>query len=666
MLKAGQAIVINSQVGTVNRKASNLYFDGGDQLGSNYPVAVVRGAFPANPGSLLAGAVEVLSTDDWGTNYEAPVGNDVSYDTSAFEMVKLFIMSAEDNNQVTYQIGASPNRYNTVTLNKGKSIAIDVKQSWTVVGSKPLQVDLVTGDIGSNYEMRWYALLPTNAWAMNYMQAVGDSVGKTKVILYNPNPYDIVVSYDHFVTTTGKRQTTSLKTDYVTIKSKKNGLTNIIQTGSAAKIYSNDVFLALSWTDTEMTDGNGVTTNGQAYDWGYPVMPYNMLTPQVIIGLGYGCTYNQCSSSTNKIMSTVWVAPVQDADIYVDYNNDGVVDATYTVGYLRSVVLKDTSDNDMTGALIFATAKGSGPTGTPVNIAAAWGQNAQFVLLTADDQSHSLDLGTCVLPFPTIRVSKTITLAQDNDGDGVISPGDMVTYDIRVTNVGQVNIPSGAVSIVDDGLDSQLTYVPGSTVYNTGGGTNVNIPDDTTGATLFPIDEKGITNQGLLAKRGGQHEILFNCMVKPRSQINRDTLVNTGYAQLIGNPAKPFGVTVPLNIPQIVPTSKPTKAPTKAPTKKPTKPPTHRPTHAPTKLPTRKPTHGPTAKPTKAPTAGPTKQPTSSPTTSPTSPPRYGPIGPYTEGLCPVDSTRPFLTLKNAPTPVEHHEAGPGYHLPEP
>jgi uncharacterized repeat protein (TIGR01451 family) len=656
-LNAGTALIVTSNVTTINRPKSAIFYDGGDTFGVNYPVAVTRAALPCNPGSLLAGAVEMFSMDVWGTNYETPLGTDVVYQTSAFELSNLFIMSATNNNQVTYQIGAAPNRYNTVTLNMGESIVTSVLQSWTVVGSAPLQIDIITGAINSDYQMRWYALLPTVSWAKNYMSPVGDSYGKSKVIFYNPNMYAIDVSYDYLV----NGQITTVTN---TVASKKNGLTNIIPTGSAVKLYSNDIFSALSWTDTEMTDGFGQTTYGQAYDWGYPLMPYNMLTSQVIVGLGYGCTYDQCNPQTHKVMSFVWIAPVSDATIFVDYNNNGTVDKTYDLNYMNSLVLEDSTTTDMSGALIFATQQGSGQQGPPVNIAVAWGQDAEFVTLTTDDQLRSLDLGTTVLPFPVLHVGKTVSLAHDVDGDGLIGPGDVITYDIRITNVGQIDIPSGVINI-NDILDSQVTYITNSTLYNTMGGTSQVLIDNTAAGSIpFPLSGNGTVNIGPLAKRGGQHEIVFNCTVNPRSTITRPNIVNSGVATYNGSPF-PFSVTTPLNLPQIVPTTKPSRAPTKPPTHAPTAKPTSWPTGSPTKLPTRKPTPGPTGKPTKAPTAGPTKQPTSSPTTSPTSPPRYGPVGPYSEGLCPAEPTRPLLTLSNAPTPVSHDMCGPGFQLPK-
>lgn len=512
VLLAGTAIILQQPVPTVNRSVFDLYFDGGDRVGASFPIAMTRAAFPVVPGSRMAGAVEVLSQDAWGIHYEAPVGTDVAYVTSAFQYVDLFVMSSRNGNLVTYQTGANPATYTTVTLDMGDSIAISVKQSWTVVGTKPLQVDLITGDIGSTYELRWFSLLPTNAWAQNYLTPVGDSKGKTKVVVYNPGNATILVSYDYLLSN-GMTTTATFS-----VAAKKDAMTNVIPTGSAAQIYSDNVFFAFSFTDTAKFDGSGQRTFGQAYDWGFPLQPYDLLSPQVLIGLGYGCTYDHCNSTTRHIMSVVWVSPTQNADIYVDFDNNGVVDKHFPLDRLHSHILRNTNDTDMSGAFIFATARDSGPSGTPVNLAAAWGQDPELVSLSVDDQDRSLDLGTVVLPLPTIRISKSVSLLEDTNG-GMIRPSDVVRYTIRVTNVGLLNIPPGQVLIVDNGLDSQLTYIPNSTYYNTEGGFHQMVVDDITGATAFSLDEGGITNLATLSKRGGQHEIVFDAQVKPRSEL---------------------------------------------------------------------------------------------------------------------------------------------------
>ena len=79
---------------------------------------------------------------------------------------------------------------------------------------------------------------------------------------------------------------------------------------------------------------------------------------------------------------------MKDADVYVDYNNTGVA-AEYkkysSVKQFTSMRLVDKSDSDMSGAVIFATVPGTGTSGTPVNLAAAWGQNPDASLLVSKE-----------------------------------------------------------------------------------------------------------------------------------------------------------------------------------------------------------------------------------------------------------------------------------------
>jgi hypothetical protein len=95
------------------------------------------------------------------------------------------------------------------------------------------------------------------------------------------------------------------------------------------------------------------------------------ITLQVLIGLGLGCTNNESLKeryNDKETRSVVWVSPVEDADLYVDYENDGIVDDTYRENYLDSHVIHDLTDKDMSGAFIFATRKDSGPTSTQVSL----------------------------------------------------------------------------------------------------------------------------------------------------------------------------------------------------------------------------------------------------------------------------------------------------------
>jgi hypothetical protein len=110
IIKSGTAIVIQNNVfvnpppgtakhqtvdaTTVQRSGARTskFYDGGDRVQSNFPIAMTRAAYPSNPGSVMAGAVEVLDTSSWGTSYVTPIGQNVLYQTNAFEYVSAYVM----------------------------------------------------------------------------------------------------------------------------------------------------------------------------------------------------------------------------------------------------------------------------------------------------------------------------------------------------------------------------------------------------------------------------------------------------------------------------------------------------------------------------------------------------------------------------------------------
>jgi uncharacterized repeat protein (TIGR01451 family) len=250
------------------------------------------------------------------------------------------------------------------------------------------------------------------------------------------------------------------------------------------------------------------------------------ILPQLLIGLGFGCTDNKCLKeryNKRKTRSVVWVTPVEDADIYVDYQNDGIVDDTYQVNYLDSKVIHDLTDKDMSGAVIFATRRDSGPTGPEVNFAAAWGQDPER---SGSSDESALDLGTMVVPFTGFQAStiKNVELVDDNDNYGQISPGDKIKYTIVVSNVGQQDIPTGSVTIKDT-LDSDVSYVPNTTRYE--------VPETGESAIIsgwtFPLDGDGFASRFPFLKRGGTAEISYEVTINDAKSINKETLVNEGF-----------------------------------------------------------------------------------------------------------------------------------------
>lgn len=225
--------------------------------------------------------MEVLDTTQWGLNYEAPVGVDFGASFSAFEHTVLFYMAAQSNTKVTLPDGTSR------VLKQGESGLVKVKQSDKLVSDKPIQVVLAAGDIGSTFEVRWYSMRPIENYQSSYVTPVGDSYGKTKVVIYNPGTVAMTFTLQYLLN--------GVKTQYSqSVNPKQAVFTIVIPTGSGAQIDGTSKFIALSVTDSESKDSSGQVTNGQAYDWGFPLVPRNELTSQVLIGLGYACTNNNC------------------------------------------------------------------------------------------------------------------------------------------------------------------------------------------------------------------------------------------------------------------------------------------------------------------------------------------------------------------------------------
>jgi hypothetical protein len=336
-LNAGDAILLENSV-PLPRNKNAIRYDGGDRITASFPVAVTRGAYPENPGSLMAGAIEVHDTDSWGTAFIAPVGQNLYHSTNAFQYTALYLMAAEDNTKVILPDSS------TITLNQGEGKAVRIKKQGEVITSdKGIQVDLIAGDVGDTYELRWYSLLPLAKWSNEYVSPVGDTKAQTKVLLYNPGSQWLWITYQYL--DRWKRSRNSA----VWLGPKSSKVTDVIPTGSGAWFTCKDgQYIALSLTDNLHA--------GKSYDWGFPLMPRDELTSQVLIGWGYGCTGGDCGWGESR--SVVWITPVDDADIYVDYDNDGNNDKVVThVKKLSSNKFTDPNDQDMSGAIIFATSK---------------------------------------------------------------------------------------------------------------------------------------------------------------------------------------------------------------------------------------------------------------------------------------------------------------------
>jgi len=172
---------------------------------------------------------------------------------------------------------------------------------------------------------------------------------------------------------------------------------------------------------------------------------------------------------------------------------------------------------DQTGMLLYTLDQ-------DIRIAAAWGQDP----LTATASAPGLDVGTGVPPTPLWGNGKNGTLYDDVDGDGVISPGDIMLYTISIENVSRAPVPD---YVLTEAIPDYTTYVPGSTRLN-----GVTIPDSGTGGTPFPLDDPGYTFDEAIAV-GGSATVTFRVEISPDIATGMEgncEILNTGSGYSVG------------------------------------------------------------------------------------------------------------------------------------
>mmetsp|Transcript_38734 Transcript_38734/g.84148 ORF Transcript_38734/g.84148 Transcript_38734/m.84148 type:complete len:1283 (+) Transcript_38734:168-4016(+) len=553
VLNAGDVIILQNEV-PIPRVTDDILWDGGDRIQSSFPVAITRGLYSGGdpePGSLLGGAVEVLDTESWGTAFESPVGVGMAADLTpppgksfvlnSYQITEFYVMASEDDTTVTLPQGpftvTLPNGLQESVTDTGAEFALDMGETLRVSGSltdepgdgidggikvgdeitsdRPVQVTLVSGDEDSKYEMRWYGLLPTALWGNDYYTPVGDDL--TRVYLYNPGPSSIDVFVDNV-------DSDALAT--ISIAPGEYGRYDIPTEGSGYRFYTtieDHKFYGVTQTDDKLIANEGTpgkASRGAAYDWGHPLIPATELTSKVIVGYAYGC--KDPAACLNETIdehppSPVWLTPAADAKILIDYDSDGISDENITVGALESVLISHSEDWDMSGATI--TAVSSTDENIEVDIAVAWGQNPDTVLL----EKFNLDMGTSVLPLPVIAAQKSCELIGDNDDDGKVSPGDELRCNIRVTNTGQK--PVANLTFVET-LSNFTDYVPGSTTCCDG----TTIPDSPEPDSPFPLDEEGLTPVDSGLDVGDAEGISYNVIVKNLTDLPKDVdiIADTG------------------------------------------------------------------------------------------------------------------------------------------
>ena len=214
----------------------------------------------------------------------------------------------------------------------------------------------------------------------------------------------------------------------------------------------------------------------------------------------------------------LYFSPVEDADIYVDYKNDGT-SVIFKTKALASIRVSDPVDKDMTGASIFAVRPNTGKEGQPVDISVAWGQDPTLAVKANPDWQNTMDMGTVVLPLSIVNVAKLVDKAS-------VKGGEELEYTIRISNSGQKHVYPKTLSLVDT-LDAEVQYVVGSTVMVTKAGVASAVQDSATG-TPFPFDEAGFLIPIDLPRRGSYIDFVFKVKVATTFLGEKEAIVNKG------------------------------------------------------------------------------------------------------------------------------------------
>ena len=209
-IPAGAVILLNNSVDTTSEPTvSSPRFHGGDKIASSKAIAVTTTVWASDSNTLFTDAVEVYDLYSWGTDHRVPVGEDIAAgdQNAVFERVGASIMAGPAGATVQIDADANGTYETTVNLTEGSAHLINggLSLGARFLSDNPVQVDVLTGDVGSNYESRWFRLLPTELWTNDYFTPVSTPYRSpmstltegilTSVWLYNPNASAITVTY---------------------------------------------------------------------------------------------------------------------------------------------------------------------------------------------------------------------------------------------------------------------------------------------------------------------------------------------------------------------------------------------------------------------------------------------------------------------------------------
>jgi uncharacterized repeat protein (TIGR01451 family) len=276
-----------------------------------------------------------------------------------------------------------------------------------IQGSATLQVKYVAGVVGAGYIARGFSAFPRGLWTKDYYAPLDQpSVRTTRYTdyyLYNPHSSDITINWE---SGTGIGSFTINANSTVSFRTATGGS---VPVDSGLYFKGSDVF----W-------GVGVGDSGQnLYEWGFSLLPSTMLYDEHFLGWAPDSEPIVTGRTDNGVFLTV----AQDNTVvFVDYQNDGVVEQTYTLNRLQTQYITDPFDGSLTGTHFWAT----GP------FTLAYGQDADTA--TSPGPPAGIDLGYVAIPGQDF-ISLVLTVDKSVSPQIIpIASGSMATFTIKVNS----------------------------------------------------------------------------------------------------------------------------------------------------------------------------------------------------------------------------------------
>jgi uncharacterized repeat protein (TIGR01451 family) len=328
----------------------------------------------------------------------------------------------------------------------------------------------ITYAILNNNCTRGFSAFPRGYWTTDYYapldQPTTDTNGQTSntdYYLYNPNASAITINWE---STTSSGSFSIPATTTVSYRT-ASGVNVPLDSGLYFK--GSDVFWGVGSNDT---DNSGGGTAGYAHEWGYSLLPSTMLYKEHF--LGWAPDGLPLAAGQTEMGAFLTVAQ-DNTTVFVDLNNDGVAEQTYTLSRLQSQYITNPS-GDLSGAHIYATGLFS----------MAYGQNSG----TSGNSSPALDLGYVAIPG-TDFISLVLGVQKSVSPQVVpTASGSQATFTITVNS--QKYTVDGVT--VTDTLPANWSYVTGTTTItkpdgttSTGSGANPTITGAGTTANPYVL-----------------------------------------------------------------------------------------------------------------------------------------------------------------------------------